>query len=150
MSSPRLLDSGDPQYSELPDHVELLSRVRELERRLEMLESRLDLVKRDAVVILLNLLVKSMKQIASGEFDIDDLSSASETQSSKWDAIKKKLPPRHAEAIDILMLQGSMRRKQLAAALKMDYSNCSSNLIGPLLRQGWFVDNGGSLSLKDL
>jgi DNA-binding transcriptional regulator YdaS (Cro superfamily) len=91
-----------------------------------------------------------MKQIASGEFDIDDLSSASETQSSKWDAIKKKLPPRHAEAIDILMLQGSMRRKQLAAALKMDYSNCSSNLIGPLLRQGWFVDNGGSLSLKDL
>jgi hypothetical protein len=48
------------------------------------------------------------------------------------------------------MLQGRMRRTQIASALKMDYSNCSKNVIGILVRQGWVVENGGDLSLKQL
>src|SRR2546430_5925772 len=37
----------------------------------------------------------------------------------KWEAIKQRLAPRLREAVDILLLQGPMRRTQLAAALKM-------------------------------
>jgi hypothetical protein len=70
--------------------------------------------------------------------------------SNKWDAIKLRLAPRLREAVDILQMQGSMKRTQLAAALKMDYSNCTKNVVSVLLRQGWLVDNGGDLSLKPL
>ena len=68
----------------------------------------------------------------------------------KWNAIKQRLAPRQREAIEILLLQGSMKRTQLAAAMKMDYSNCTKNVVGILLRQGWLIDNGGNLSLKQL
>lgn len=76
--------------------------------------------------------------------------SAPDGNGSKWDAIKQRLAPRMREAVDILLMQGSMKRTQLAAALKMDYSNCTKNVVGVLLRQGWLVDNGGNLSLKEL
>lgn len=69
---------------------------------------------------------------------------------AKWDAVKAKMPPRHREAIELLLLQGAMRRTQVASALKMDYSNCTKNVTSILLRQGWLVDNGGMLSLKKL
>lgn len=68
----------------------------------------------------------------------------------KWEAIKARLAPRLREAIDILLVQKSMKRTQLAAALRMDYSNCNKNVIGVLLRQGLLVDNGRDLSLKEL
>lgn len=68
----------------------------------------------------------------------------------KWAAIKQRLAPRLQEAVDILLLQGSLKRTQLASAMKMDYSNCVKNVVQILLRQGLLVDNGGNLSLKKL
>lgn len=76
--------------------------------------------------------------------------AAGHGREGKWDAIKQRMAPRLREAVDILLLQGSMKRTQLAAALKMDYSNCTKNVVGIMLRQGWLVDNGGNLSLKEL
>jgi hypothetical protein len=77
-------------------------------------------------------------------------SASSGPSDSKWDAVKSRLEPRMRGAIDMLLLQGSMGRKQIAAALKMDYSNCAKNVIGPLIRQGWIVESGGKLMLKEL
>jgi hypothetical protein len=68
----------------------------------------------------------------------------------KWTSIKQRLAPRLREAVDILLLQGSMKRTQLAAALKMDYSNCTKNVVTVLKAQGWLVENNGNLSLKVL
>ena len=72
------------------------------------------------------------------------------SQQAKWEAVKRQMTPRLAQAVDLLMLQGSMKRTQIASALNMDYSNCTKNVIGILLRQGWIVENGGELSLKKL
>jgi hypothetical protein len=151
MSSRPLLSSGDAEYIEDrgPDIMEQLRlRISQLERRVESLESALDVTKRDAVVIVLNLLHQSLKHVASGKFDISQIESPA--QHSKWDAIKKRLQPRLAEAIDVLLLQGEMRRTQLASAMKMDYSNCAKNVIAVLIRQGLIVERGGMLSLKGL
>jgi len=88
--------------------------------------------------------------------ELDEIGEGQETGStagnpSKWDAVKQRLQPRHREVIDLLLIQGSMGRKQIAAALKMDYANCAKNVIGVLLRQGWLVDNGREgVSLKQL
>ena len=71
-------------------------------------------------------------------------------ESNKWDAIKVRLAPRLREAVDVLLLQGSMKRTQLAAALKMDYSNCTKNVVQVLKSQGWLVENNGNLSLRVL
>ena len=70
--------------------------------------------------------------------------------SNKWEAIKTRLPPRLREAVDILLLQGSMKRTQLASALKMDYSNCTKNVVTVLKAQGWLIEQNGELSLKPL
>lgn len=87
-----------------------------------------------------------------GEMDAlgTDEPGSPDGKTDKWNVIKQRLTPRLREAVDILQLQGTMRRTQLATALKMDYSNCTKNVIGVLIRQGWVVDNGGNLSLKEL
>ena len=80
----------------------------------------------------------------------DDQVSVSVDTADKWAAIKQRLAPRLREAVDILLLQGSLRRTQLASAMKMDYSNCVKNVVAILVRQGLLVDTGGNLSLKKL
>jgi hypothetical protein len=70
--------------------------------------------------------------------------------SGKWVAIKSKMPQRHRECIDLLAIAGKMRRGQIAAAMKMDKSNCSKNVIGILLRQGFLVDNNGEIELRQI
>jgi hypothetical protein len=96
---------------------------------------------------------KAMKALF-GEMDAisgEETATANDgSQQAKWEAVKRQMAPRLAQAIDLLMLQGRMRRTQIASALKMDYSNCSKNVIGILVRQGWVVENGGDLSLKQL
>lgn len=69
---------------------------------------------------------------------------------SKWDAIKQRNPGRIAEAIDTLLVHGAMSVSQLAAAMRMDRSNCSRNVAGKLMRMGLVVRNGNALSLKTL
>lgn len=125
-------------------------RVGELEDRIASLESQLTNVKRDAVVALLTLLSDSMRHIAMGKMDIPDISSNTQGGNSKWDVVKQRLQPRQREAVDILLLQGSMKRTQLASAMKMDYANCAKNVVSVLKSAGWIVESGGNLSLKQL
>lgn len=83
------------------------------------------------------------------QFDVEE-SGGSPASGGKWDVIKQRLAPRLREAVDILLLQGPMRRTQLASAMKMDYSNCIKNVVGILLRQGLMIENGKELALKNL
>ena len=88
-----------------------------------------------------------------GEIDAvagETIVAGDNSQQAKWEPVKRQMPPRLAQAIDLLMLQGRMKRTQIASALKMDYSNCTKNVSGVLIRQGWVVENGGELSLKQL
>lgn len=74
----------------------------------------------------------------------------SDDRSAKWSQIKNRLQPRLRDAIDVLLLQGPMSGTQLAAAMRMDRSNCSKNVVAILLRQGLIVRDGHNLSLKQI
>lgn len=141
----------------LEGHQEYVASGSDLGQRIDILESRIaDLeagraqVKRDAVVTVLNLLAQSLRHVASGTMDIPDPVIAIDVAGSKWEAIKKRLPPRQAEAIDVFLAQGPLKRTQLAAAMRMDYSNCTKNVIAVLVRQGLLIERGGQLSLKEI
>src|ERR1700686_1355092 len=121
--------------------------VAQLESRIEQLEAMIPNIKREAVVIVLSLLTESLRHVASGKMDITESAIGSD---ARWDAIKARLEPRLKEGVDILLLQGPMKRTQIAAALKMDYSNCTKNVIGVLLRRGIAVEKGGHVTLKQL
>jgi hypothetical protein len=131
--------------------AEIIAELREEVRQLtvELLVARKDNAR--AVAALRHQLepwYKALQQLF-GEMDklgVDAVTPAS----SQWEAVKQRLAPRLREAIDILLVQKAMKRTQLAAALRMDYSNCNKNVIGVLLRQGLMVDNGRELSLKEL
>lgn len=142
--SQRLLE-GRTEYVETVSDTQ---RIDELESRLVEVEHAQSVAKRDAVVALLSLLSQALRQVASGKIDLDSIQT--EAPAGKWDAIKKRLPPKQAAAIDIFLAQGSLRRTQLAAAMQMDYSNCTKNVIAVLVRQGLLIESGGLLSLKDL
>lgn len=149
MSQPLL--EGEVEYVDVDStrsdtHAE---RIAELEEQVAALHQKLATVKRDAVVILLQMFSDSLRHIASGKMDIPDTPVVG-SGSDRWEQIKRGMPPRLQECIGILQLQGSMKRTQIAAALRMDYSNCTKNVIGVLLRQGWLIENGGQLSLKQL
>lgn len=145
-----LLGSGEPEDVDGETVVDpFAERVGELADRLAVLEDKMATVKRDAVVALLTMLSESMRHIASGKMEIPETVSP-QGSNSKWDGIKSRLTPRLSEAIDIILLQGPMKRTQLAAALRMDYSNCTKNVITILIRQGLFVESGGNISLKQL
>lgn len=95
---------------------------------------------------------KAMK-VLFGEIEAvggETVTADDNSQRAKWEPVKRQMPPRLAQAIDLLMLQGRMKRTQISSALKMDYSNCTKNVIGVLIRQGWVVEHGGELSLKQL
>lgn len=91
-------------------------------------------------------------QMVFGELDAVGVDEAAPSQGNnpKWEAIKQRMAPRMRETIDLLLLQGAMQRAQIAAALRMDYSNCTKNVIGILMRQGWLVESGGKIALKEL
>lgn len=155
MSSPLLLEGRvDTRDQELVDlrrqladlEDELVVARAEAKRARGQIERGVRLL-REATTPLFN----GLKMI-HGQMDdlVPDNGVTSPSGSDKWDAIKKRMTPRLAGAIDILLVQGGMRRTQLASAMKMDYSNCSKNVITILLRQGLLVDNGGELSLKEL
>lgn len=139
-----LLEAGDASPS-------MADRVLELEQQIQFLHSELAHTRKDCEKTILRLLSPLYKALRPAFGDADPISGLDgDSSQAKWDAIKQRLAPRMREAVDILLMQGSMKRTQLAAALKMDYSNCTKNVVGILLRQGWIVDNGGNLSLKEL
>jgi hypothetical protein len=91
-----------------------------------------------------------LRQYGAFKTAFGDQAITTSDSSDKWTAIKSRMAPRLREAIDLLLLQGSMKRTQIASALKMDYSNCTKNVISVLKAQGWIVEQNGSLSLKQL
>ena len=143
-----LLEGGQEYVPDEDSNDALLDEIARLEQRIQRLEGNLNGVKREAVMVVLNLFNAALRDIAAGKYDIADIPSADNNH--KWDAIKQRMPPRHREAVDILLLQGSMKRTEIAAALKMNYTNCATNVIAVMIRQGWMIDNGGNLSLKEL
>lgn len=76
--------------------------------------------------------------------------SATSTGNSRWDAIKARNPGRIAQAIDVLLLHGSMNSSQLAAAMRMNRSNCSNNVVVKMKAMGLIVKNGNDISLRQL
>jgi hypothetical protein len=133
---PQQLLSGEVEYIEeerAPDQVEML--------RAEVAELRDELNGIKAIML---------RQYSAYRQAFGEQTVVSSDSGDKWNAIKQRLPPRQREAVDILLLQGTMKRTQLASALRMDYSNCNKNVIGLLIRQGWMLDNNGNLSLKQL
>jgi hypothetical protein len=91
-----------------------------------------------------------MRQYGAFKAVFGDQAIVSVDAADKWAAIKARMAPRLREAIDVLLLQGNMKRTQLAAALHLGYVNCTNNVVAPLKQQGWIVENGGNLSLKKL
>lgn len=118
-----------------------------LESRVTALENLMASVDRRAVIAVLNVLGAAMREVAAGKYD---LSSPSDADDGKWDQIKRGLEPREQKVIDVLLIQKAMSRKQIAAAVQMNYTNCVNNVIGPLVRKGWLVDQGGAIRLKEL
>jgi hypothetical protein len=149
----------ESRYGEGSDVIAALrDRVSHLERRIEGQEARIDLVKRDAVIVLLNLLGRSLKHVASGEFDIEEIAASvatsatgiSATGNPRWDAIKQRNPGRIAQAIETLLVHGTMSTAQLAAAMRMNRSNCSNNVVTKMNSMGMLQRDGSNWKLKDL
>lgn len=146
------VDTRDQQIGELEEENDHLStRVRDLEMEL----SRTKRENQRAIAALRQILspLRSGINAIFGEMDAIGGEALSETpaKNAKWEAVKQRLSPRLREVIDLLLIQGTMGRKQIAAALKMDYSNCTKNVIGILIRQGWLIDSGrDGVSLKEL
>lgn len=133
---PQPLLSGEVEYvneERVPDQIEML--------RAEIVELRDELNGIKSIML---------RQYSAYRQAFGEQTVTSSDSTDKWVAVKLRLPPRQREAIDVLLLQGSMKRVQLASALKMNYTNCATNVIAVLIRQGWLIDNGGNLSLKQL
>lgn len=146
-----LLSAGVAQeyVGEGTSNMELAARVESLNDRMEELEQSIEMVQRNAVVTLLNLLAASLKQVAAGKFDLADAPVVTGAASSKWEAIKQRNPGRVAEAIDILLIHGPITTSQLAVNLKMNRTNCSGNLVPRLISMGICQRNGGLLQLRE-
>jgi hypothetical protein len=141
MANPLLLEGEYEDVQEDP----LQERIARLENKIAEMRQT---IQRDSVMLLLNVLHQAIRDIAAGKYGLDTPLPGADD--SKWDAIKSRLTPRLRECVDLLLIQKRMKRTQIAAALKMDYSNCTKNVIGALLRQGLLQEDGGELSLKEL
>jgi hypothetical protein len=137
----RLLTEGQEYIEESPieDTLNSVSEIEILQAQVSELKEEVNTIK----TILL-------RQYGAYKVSFGDQAIVTTDSADKWVAIKGRLAPRLREAIDIILLQGSMKRKQLAAAMHLGYDNCATNVVSVLIRQGWLVENNGSLSLKVL
>lgn len=129
------------EFEDLPGEPQPEVSLRELAEQVNFLANRIAWLGDQITQI-----KRGLGQAASGAV----VASAPATSSSKWDMIKQRLQPRLASAIDVLLVQSPMSTAQLAAAMRMDRSNCGKNVVAVLLRQGLIVRNGHNLSLKQL
>jgi hypothetical protein len=84
------------------------------------------------------------------EMGVTEAGASPAGSNSKWAAIKQRNPGRIAEAIDTLLVHGSLNSSQLAAAMHIDRSNCSKNVIPKLVSMGLIRRDGRLLSLKEM
>ena len=139
-------------------HEDELFRLRQQLQRLDE-ALRLERIKNGAlessvrdVRDILTPLYRSLR-LLFGEIDgmnLGDSTANMQSESPKWEAIKRRLRPKAAEAIDILMTHGAMNTSQLAAALHMNRSNVTGRVVYELNRLGLLVKNGREFSLKQL
>lgn len=97
----------------------------QLSQRIEELEVKLSHVKRDAVVMVLNLLAESLRHVASGKMDIPEVQTATAPQfDPKWELWKQKLGGTTAPArvIQALLEHGPLNRTQLRSAAELGWS----------------------------
>lgn len=140
--------------SELEDRIDSVERDM---KRLQLQMSALSQESLRTIARLLSPLYKSLKPIF-GELEavgveyigMEAAVPASTGKQSQWESVKQRLKPREREVIDVLLLQGQMGRTQIAAAIKMDYTHCRKTVIAPLISQGWLVESGGKIALKNL
>lgn len=151
MSSPLLLEGRSEFRDETPtlrrEIERLVGELRRTEGELRQAQDEA-LAARQAVSGLRRLLAPLWGEVQA--LRDDSPRTANLQGNSKWAAIKQRLAPRLQDAIDIFLSQGTMTSSALAAALKTSNSNCSTNVVGPLLRQGLLVRNGRELQLKSL
>lgn len=154
---PLLLEGGEVDTRDA-DIERLTNRVAELEDELDVARAEAKRATQQASRAMGNLrrqltpLYQAL-QMVFGELDAvggGDEAAPSQVGNPKWDTIKARLAPRLRETVDLLLIQKSMRRKEIAAALRMDYTNCTKNVIGVLMRQGLLIENGQGVSLKEL
>lgn len=136
---PQPLLRGEQEYVEVEDVLTEPSDIETLRAQVADIQEELNILKG-----------VFLRQYGAFKAAFGDQAIVTTDSADKWASIKQRMAPRMRDAVDVLLLQGSMKRTQLAAALKMDYSNCNKNVIQILLRQGWMVDNNGNLSLKVL
>jgi outer membrane murein-binding lipoprotein Lpp len=145
------VDNRDTQIQELQAENEQLRQTNlEIESELRRVKSE-NARAISALRAQLSPLFQALRAVF-GQMDSISTDAAPEAapKNAKWDVIKQRLTPRLREAIDILQVQSRMTRTQLAAAMRMDRSNCTKNVVAILLRQGLAVDDGQGISLKEL
>jgi hypothetical protein len=123
-----LLSDGNIPDAEYEDVIEPWAiALGELEKRVDALEDKAANAKHDAVVTVLNLLGQSLKEVATGRFDLDTAPAHTPTAPQfdpRWDAWKSKLGHGTAPArvIDSLLTHGGLTRVQLRQAGEMGWS----------------------------
>lgn len=138
-----LLLNGEQEYVEdTPDPMQ------ELRDEVESLRGQLADAQND---------LNSIKSILRGQFAAfsrafgdSPVPVSGSPAEDKWQAIKQRLAPRLKECVDILLIQGPMKRTQIASAMRMGYDNCVKNVIQILLRQGLLMESNGNITLKPL
>lgn len=133
---------------------DLRDRVAELENEVASLRHEIKTMGREnakVIARLLSPLWKALEPIFGELADVGVAEAAPpNSRATAWESVKARLQPRHRQVIDVLLLQGEMTRRQISSAIQMNYNNCTNNVIGPLLRQGWLIEVGGKIALKQL
>jgi len=126
---------------------------RDLERRVERLESEVNRLKQSVmeaaqkgVEIILRRMFAPLHKATSvmvGETTVEE----SAQSSGKWEVIKQRIGPKLAEVIDLLLIQGPMTVSQIASATRCS-GEAARQRMDKLRSQGLIEKNGTHFSLK--
>lgn len=143
----------DPQQQIRSLQQALYDRNRQLndvEARLRESEMRCKAVEAGVLELRATLapLYNALRQVF-GEIDEMNIGETSASSSPVWDSWKQKLGGKSAEAIDVLMMHGTLNAEQLRFHLRVA-NRTVYNIIGLLNKAGIIHKDGGKISLKDL
>jgi len=147
------LNDGTQHYVDPGSDLE--DRIAALERQVVELESSREQVKRDAVLLVLNLLGQSLRHIASGQMDIPDTPSVvqgvplASAKSEVWNAWKSRLGIPCGKIIDALLTHGKLTSTQISIATGIQSGNVAT-YIYRINKAGILNKNGKEFSLKSI